>query len=100
MTEATTQTAINKVVNFTPGFSSLFGIAQGTRAEAVKAVWAYATKNGLKSQKELPTKKDPSKLTKSAVILPNPGLSTVFGQAEYYDLGGIARGVSANVLKA
>lgn len=90
--------SITKKVKFSQGFANVTGLSEGTRAEAVKAVWAYATTNNLKSQKSLPLKNDPSKTRNSAVILPDAGLKQIFGDAEFYAIGEIARGVSANVV--
>lgn len=88
--------SVTKEVTFKPEFGAIFGLNTGTRASAVKAVWDYATKNGLKSTRLVPTKEE-GKSRNAAVILADANLKSLFGDSEFYGVGEIAKGISANV---
>lgn len=89
--------SVTTEVNFSPAFSTVLGLATGSRATAVKAVWAYAATHGLKSNRQVTDKN--GKARNAAVIVPNADLKTVFGDVEFLGLGEIAKGISANVVK-
>jgi len=89
--------SINQQVTFAPNFANVFGLSTGTRADAVKAVWAYAAKNNLKATKVLPTKAGTDRNT--AVITTDSNLKSLFGAVEYLAVGDIAKGISKNIVQ-
>jgi len=94
------ENAVSKKVKLSSEFQRVFGLSEGTRGQAVKAVWDYAKRNNLKQNQMVPTKKDPAKTRNVAVIMPDAELIRLFGQADFYGVGEVAKGVSANVIQA
>lgn len=83
-------TGIKKKYFFSEELQNIGAKKKGTRADAVKAIWAYANENGLKETRKV-------KGRNTAGIKPDEELSEVLGSMKWHGMGDIARAVSSNV---
>lgn len=81
---------LTKKLTATPELAAIAGKKTLTRAEAVKAVWAYAADNDLKETRKV-------KDRNTAGIMPDAALAEVFGSRKWHSMGEIASAVSGNL---
>lgn len=81
---------IQKVYEMSDEFYEYTGLAEGTRGDAVKAVWDFAKEHGLNT-----TKKKNGR--NQACIKTDPFLRVLFGRKEYLFMGDIAKGISKHL---
>ncbi len=83
-------TGITRKMETSQELFDLTGKDKMSRADAVKAIWAYATENDLKETK-------PVKGRNTAGISPDAALAAVFGSKKWHSMGDIAKAISNNL---
>lgn len=84
-------TATSKKHRFSDELRAIGAKSKGTRGEALKAIWAYAEKNGLKESRKV-------KGRNSGGILPDDLLAEVFGSSKWHGLPQVMKSVSSNLI--
>jgi chromatin remodeling complex protein RSC6 len=84
------KSATQKVYELSDEFYEYMGLAEGTRGQAVKAVWDFAKEHGLNTSKKKNGRNQ-------ACIKTDPFLRKLFGSKEYLFMGDISKGISEHL---
>lgn len=84
-------TGVTKKFKFSSELKAIGAKSSGSRADAVKAIWAYATKNDLKVAQKVNGRN-------TGGIKPDDLMSEVFGSNKWHSLGKVAGTVSQNLV--